>query len=248
MKKILITGMSGLIGGAIRTQLEGNYELRALNRSNVEGVDCHRADISDLEAICPAFEGIDTVVHMAAAIKSDFEGFVAHNIVGTYNVLEAAHRAGVKRAITASSGSVTAGWENDQPYAALANGEYDKAPETWDKFDHTTPIRARGLYGCTKVWGEAVARHYADNTDMSVICLRIGAVNAEDKPKGIRGYSVWCSQATIAKMVETCIEADNSLKFDIFYVISNNKWGYRDTDHAREVLGFEPEGIAEDHR
>ena len=80
MKKILITGMSGLIGGAVRKQLEGNYELRALNRSAVEGVDCHRADISDLDAIRPAFEGIDTVVHMAAAIKSDFEGFTRHGI------------------------------------------------------------------------------------------------------------------------------------------------------------------------
>jgi len=248
MKKILITGMSGLIGGAVRNQLEGTYELRALNRRNIEGVDCHCADISDLNAIRPAFEGIDTVVHMAAAIKSDFEGFVAHNIVGTYNVLEAAHQAGVKRVISASSGSVTAGWENDMPYSALANGQYDNAPDTWEKFDHTTPTRPRGIYGCTKVWGEAVARHYADSTDMSVICLRIGAVNAEDRPRGTRGYSVWCSQATIAKMVEACINAPADLKYDVFYVVSNNKWSYRDLDHAREVLGFEPEGNAEDYR
>ena len=55
-KKILITGMSGLIGGLVRKQLEGKYELSALHRSNVPGVKCFQADIADLDAIQPAFE------------------------------------------------------------------------------------------------------------------------------------------------------------------------------------------------
>ena len=63
MKKILITGMSGLIGGILRRHLEslGGYQLRALNRRPVEGVESVQADISDLEAIRPAFEDIDVV-------------------------------------------------------------------------------------------------------------------------------------------------------------------------------------------
>ena len=61
MKRVLITGMSGLIGGLLRGHLErqGGYRLRALNRRPVEGVECVQADIADLEAIRPAFEGID---------------------------------------------------------------------------------------------------------------------------------------------------------------------------------------------
>ena len=55
-KKILITGMSGLIGGLVRKQLEGKYELSALNRGNVAGVKCFQADIADLDSIQPAFE------------------------------------------------------------------------------------------------------------------------------------------------------------------------------------------------
>ena len=68
MKKILITGMSGLIGGILREHLDavGGYELTALNRRPVEGVPCLQADIADLEAIRPAFDGIDVVVHLAA--------------------------------------------------------------------------------------------------------------------------------------------------------------------------------------
>ena len=147
MKKILITGMSGLIGGAVREQLEGKYELRALNRRDVAGVDCRRADISDFDAICPAFEGIDTVVHLAAAIRSDFEGFVAHNIVGTYNVFEAALRAGVKRVIFASSGSVTAGWENDLPYGAIVSGDTTRCPRHGISFHTRRPRVRAGFMG-----------------------------------------------------------------------------------------------------
>ena len=47
---------------------------------------------------------------------------------------------------------------------------------------HQTPIRPSGIYGASKVWGEALARHYADTTDLSIICLRIGHVTEEDRP------------------------------------------------------------------
>ena len=58
-KRVLITGMSGLIGGLLKDHLQqaGGYELAALNRRHVEGVANFQADIADLEAIKPAFEG-----------------------------------------------------------------------------------------------------------------------------------------------------------------------------------------------
>jgi nucleoside-diphosphate-sugar epimerase len=59
--------MSGLIGGAVRRQLQGKYQLSALNRRRMEGVKCYQADISQLDAILPAFEGKDVVVHLAAS-------------------------------------------------------------------------------------------------------------------------------------------------------------------------------------
>src|SRR2546422_11684412 len=67
---VLVTGMSGLIGGAVRRQLGARYELRALNRRAVDGGPCHRADIADLPAIEPAFKGVDAVVHLAASVGS----------------------------------------------------------------------------------------------------------------------------------------------------------------------------------
>ena len=245
--RVLITGMSGLIGSAVRKRLEGKYALRALNRGPVAGVECVRADITDLSAIEPAFAGVDVVVHLAAKVHRDapWDGVLAHNIIGTYNVFEAARRAGVKRLIYASSGAAIGNYEREAPYSAVVAGRYEGA-SPWPRLTHESPARPAGLYGCSKVWGEALGRHYADDHGMSVICLRIGAVNREDRPLSPRQFSVWCSQRDVAQMVERCIEAPESVRFDIFYAVSDNKWSYRDVAHAREVVGYRPQDRAED--
>ena len=251
-RNVLITGMSGLIGGVVYDHLNsvGKYALSALNRRDLPGIKLWRADIADLDAIQPAFEGVDVVVHLAAMAKGDatWEEVLEPNIIGTYNVFEASRQAGVKRIIYASSGSTINRWELEFPYSALAQGRYDEAPETWEKITHRSPVRPDGLYGASKVWGEALARHFSDNCGISTICVRIGAVTPENRPRQPREFAVWCSHRDIAQMVEKCIEAPDSVRFDIFYAVSNNKWGYRDFSHAREVIGFEPQDSAETHQ
>ena len=240
-RRILVTGLSGLIGGAFRKHVEGKYALRALNRRAVPGVDTHRADLGDLGAIRPAFDGIDTVVHLAAAAGDSQppEAIMRSNVVGTYHVFEAARMAGVTRVIFASSGATVSGWEREPPLSHLVAGRYAEAgPIT--PLTHESPLRPSGLYGASKIWGEALGRHYADTHGMSVICLRIGRVKAEDRPTTARDVTVWCSQRDIVRMLEACVEAPPSVRFDVFYVVSNLKYGYRDVAHARDVLGWTP--------
>ena len=239
-KKFLIAGMSGLIGSAVRRQLKGRFELSALNRRDIPGIPCHRASVTDLEAILPAFQDIHTVVHLAASIKGDWDEILQNNVIGTYNVFEAARRSGVKRIVYASSGSVIAGWEKAPPYRDISQGQYKNVPDGFLKVTHETPIRPVQLYGCSKVWGEGLARHFTDTTDLSILCLRIGAVLSADRPSQPRHEPVWCSQRDIARLVEACIGSPEDLKFDIFYAVSNNKWSYRDMFHAKDVLGYEP--------
>jgi nucleoside-diphosphate-sugar epimerase len=241
--------MSGLIGGAVRRRLEERYKLVALNRRPVEGVPCYQADIADLTAIQEAFRGVDVTVHLAAKAHRDatWEEVLTHNIIGTYNVFEASRRAGVRRVIYASSGATIGNYELDFPYSALAAGRYHEV-SAWPKLTHETPVRPVGLYGCSKVWGEALGRHYSDTYGLSVICLRIGAVNKEDRPISPRQFSVWCSQRDIAQMVERCIAAPDHVRFDIFYAVSDNRWSYRDLEHARAVIGYAPQDRAEDYR
>ena len=240
--------MSGLIGGILRNHLEslGGYELSALNRSRVEGVNCFQADIFDFEAIKPAFEGQDVVVHLAAYLGGqDWEGQLNGNIIGVYNVYEAARLAGVKRVVFASSGNAIRGFERVPPYSDIAAGNYDKVPEDFPKLTHEQ-TRPAAIYGAAKVFGEALGRHFADTTDVSIICLRIGMVTRGNRPREMRERAIYLSHGDIAQALEKCIEAPESVKYDIFQATSNNKWNYRDLEHFREVAGYVPQDSADD--
>ena len=248
-RQVLVTGLSGLIGGAVRREIEAKYALRALNRRPVAGVETHQADLGDLGAIRPAFDGVHTVVHLAAAAGDNNApaDVLRSNVLGTYHVFEASRLAGVSRVIFASSGATVSGWEREPPISHLVAGRYDEAG-AWAPLTHLVPLRPSGLYGASKVWGEALGRHYADAFGMSVICLRIGRVRSEDRPTNLREMSVWCSQRDIARMVAACIEAPDRVRFDVFYVVSDNRWSYRDIGHARAVLGWVPLDRADDHQ
>jgi NAD+ dependent glucose-6-phosphate dehydrogenase len=249
-KRVLVTGMNGLIGSAMRRILGDKYEWSALNRRDLPGVPTVQADIADLEAIRPAFEGIDTVVHLAANldVNSSWDQLLEPNIVGTYNVFEAARAAGVRRVIFASSGATVAGIHKDEPFKALVEGRYSNVGGSWPMLTHESTPRPMQLYGVTKVFGEVLARHVVDTSPMSIICLRIGWVGAEDHPHAPAHWANWCSQRDVVQMIDRSIEAPDNLRFDIFFVTSNNKWGYRDLEHARNVLGYVPQDNAEDHR
>lgn len=224
--------------------------MSALNRRPVKGIPTTQADLSDLEAIRPAFDGQDTVIHLAAKAGNQYpwEELLQTNVVGTRNVLEATRDAGCKRLIFASSGATVTGWEHDEPYKALVEGRHDDVPERWKMLRHDMPTRPRGVYGATKVWGEALCRDVADSSPVSVLCLRIGYVNAEDCPQHPRHFSIWCSQRDVAEAIALAVEAPPELHFDVFFVNSHNRWGYRDLTHAEEAVGFVPQDAAEDHR
>ena len=107
-KRVLITGMSGLIGGLLKDHLldVGGYELTALNRRVVEGVPTVQADIADLDAIRPRFRGPGGRRSPRGLLGFAGLGEPARrNVVGTYNVFEAAREAGVRRVVFASSGN-----------------------------------------------------------------------------------------------------------------------------------------------
>ena len=129
--RVLITGASGLIGGLTWRNLSHKYEFSGLNRRAVPEIPSTQADISDFDAILPAFNGIDMVVHMAN-YTSDAHSWDRHlqmGIIGTRNVYEASRLNGVKRVVLGSTGETMTGYETEYPYGELAAGEYEKAEE-----------------------------------------------------------------------------------------------------------------------
>jgi nucleoside-diphosphate-sugar epimerase len=252
MKRVLVTGMSGLIGGLLRSHLDslGRYDLSALNRTFVDGVECHQADIVDLEAIKPAFLNKEIVVHLSAdASGDDWHKLRDANIIGTYNVYEAARLTGVKRIIFASSCMVSRGFQYVAPYDAIARGDYDKVPRDFEKITHDM-MRPMSVYGATKVWGEALGRHYSDAYGISIICLRLGTLWPDDRPhvderRKMQEYANYMGHRDCVQVIEKAIEAPDDLMYDIFYVDSDNKWSYKDISHTQKTLGYKPQDSAD---
>ncbi len=241
MQKVLITGGAGLIGSAARRLLAGRYELSCLDIKEVEGMPSHVADIGDLDAIMPAFEGVDAVVHLAFLIEGAWEDMLRINIAGTYNVYEAARRAGVKRMVSASSGTVVQGYNLDEPYKSIIAGDYDNVPESWPLMTTDMPYRPDRLYACTKVWVETIARYYADAHDMASVCIRFGRVWAEDRPlRGARDYALWSSQRDAVQGIQKSLDNPPADKYIVVNIASNNRWGTMDLSYAKQVIGFEP--------
>jgi nucleoside-diphosphate-sugar epimerase len=234
--------MSGLIGGLVGRALAKRYQIRALNRGAVEGVQCVRADISDLASMRPAFEGIHTVVHLAAYAHDDSEVTPQFqtNVLGPYNVYEASREAGVKRIVLGSSGLTGYYYETEEPIKAMVEARWAGVPAERPLITHLSPVRPRGLYGAAKIWAENLGRYYSDEYGISVLCIRIGRVVPEDKPRDARHAAVYCSHRDIIQMVERCVEAPESVRYDIFYAVSDNRGRFRDIAHAKQVIGYEP--------
>ena len=120
-------------------------------------------------------------------------------------------------------------------------------PGGFNKITHEQ-VRPEGVYGAAKVWGEALGRHFSDAHGLSVLCVRIGAVREVNKPINTGEYSTYLSHRDVVQMLQKCIDAPDDLKYDIFFALSDNKWGYRDLDHPREVIGFVPQDSADAFR
>ncbi len=104
---------------------------------------------------------------------------------------------------------------------------------------HDDPPWPNGLYGVAKVAGEAMGRLYAENHG-SAIAVRIGRVRAEDRPANIREAAVHFGHNDIRQIFEKCVDAPESVKWDIFYGVSDNFTRFRDLTHSKEVLGYVP--------
>ena len=251
-KKVLITGVSGLIGGLVIKHLGGKYELTGLARRRVDAIPSLQVSVTDAEAIKPAFRGIHTVLHLAAAttgLTELWDPTMNINIQGTLNVYEAARLAGVKRVVFMSSGCTQLGYmmQDDLPYGKLATAREDSPdfPKSWRMITLEDPPRPDSPYAISKLFGENLGRLYSDKYGISTIVIRLGGVLRENRPH-VRGiWPGFLDQMDAVDMIDRCISAPKDLLFDIFSAISNNKWRWREIEHSRDVLGWVPKGSAE---
>ena len=246
-RKVLITGAAGLVGGILQDSLAGSYELSTLDIRPLEG-DHLQGSMTDAEAVQPAFEGKDVVIDLAAHAPSatPWGQVYENNVPSTFNALEAAQRAGVKRFIFASSNHATGMYERDHPYSEIVAGNYEGLdPSEIPLIDTRMPVRPDGPYGIVKAFGEAAGRYYSDEFGMSVVCLRIGSLNRSSRPEGQRNFATLLTHGDAVQLFERCVEAPDPLRFAVFYGVSNNTWRFWDISDSRKSIGYEPRDDAE---
>ena len=249
-KKVLVTGMAGQIGGIIRRELGERYELSGIDQVDVEGVPTTVADIADLNAILPAFEGIDAVVHLGAdpSPQASWESVLPNNLIGTRSVYEAARLSGVRRVVFASSNHAVGNYPLLQdPYKAVYDGRLGEVRRPFPPLT-TDLLRPDSYYGVSKAFGESLGSFFHDEYGISIICLRIGWVMTPDDPSfSPAALSLWLSHRDAAQLIQKSIDAPPSVGFAVLNGESANSLSIWDIETTRQVLGYEPQdGAGED--
>lgn len=250
-QKILITGVSGLIGQILSRGLKSIYDVSGIDLDVSSEVPMSIVDLAKLEDLVFAFSNVDTVIDLAGN-PSQFSPWSVirdNNLNCTYNTFEAARLSGVKKVIYASSNHVTGMYEVDFPYSEIVKGLYETIdPKEIPLISPSMPARPDGPYGIGKLFGESAGRYFSDRFEMSVLCLRIGTVNKEDRPTQIRQFATLLAHRDLIQLVNCCIQSDHDSSFAVYYGVSANKWSFWDIENAKKDLGYLPEVDAETWR
>ncbi|GAA1169643.1 NAD(P)-dependent oxidoreductase [Ornithinimicrobium humiphilum] len=223
MSTLLLTGASGRMGTAIRPALAQDHDrVRLFARDALDdtrrGEEVVLGTLEDFDAVARAAEDVDVIVHLGGkADEASFPEILSANIVGTYNVFEAARRADVRRVVYASSHHVT----GFHPVTDRVSVRSDVRPDTY--------------YGVSKVFGEALGRLYHDKWGLEVVCLRIGVCREE--PESSDQLRTWLSVPDSIRLVRAAVTNELENGYLTVYGVSDNAGCFWDTDTA-EQLGF----------
>jgi len=235
-KTVLVTGSAGRVGqAAVQGLLERGHSVRGFDRAPSPGLpEATVADLSDLEALKAALNGVEALVHLAATpddVEDPVNNLFPPNITGLYHTLELAREAGVHRLVLPSSGQVN--W-------------FRNFEGPWP-LDETVPVSPKGWYAATKMFLESIGHSYAATHGMSVIIARLGwCPRDEGQVREIADETiyqdVYLSPADAGRFFIGCVEAAPEVRYEILYATSKpvETLRYR-LDRAREIAAFEPQ-------
>ena len=209
-RRFLVTGGSGFIGSHVVYQLLASdaeavavFDKKVRRENLSEALPTGRVrildgDVTDREALRDALQDIHGVFHMAvlpigACVESP-RTCLDVNVIGTFNVLEASHEAGVEKIVFSSASSV-----------------YGDTDETMDE---SHPLDAMSMYGATKVAGEFFLRAFHDMYGLDYVTLRYMNVYGPRQEGGL----VMSVLSRIRSGEPPAIAGDGSQSFDFIHV------------------------------
>ena len=230
MKKLVLTGAAGALGSKLRAPLAAMCDQLVSNDLTDDLPDLAanetyvQADVSDLAAMEALTKDADMIVHFGAiADEAPWDDILQSNIIGAYNIWEAAYRNGVRRVVYASS--------------VHAVGMHLKT----DTIGLDAPHRPDTYYGLAKCFAEDLASLYWDKRGIEAVCMRIFSAAP---PTNARAIGTWLSTDDLIQMVEKSITSP-VVGLTTVYGISNNDRAVVDNSKAGH-LGFHPKDNAED--
>ncbi|MFY0542564.1 NAD-dependent epimerase/dehydratase family protein [Brevibacillus sp. H7] len=229
MKRVLITGAAGRIGTVLRRGLRESIPILRLTDviplgEARDGEEIARVDLRDYPSVEAVMHEVDAVIHLGGIPdETHFQSILETNILGTYNVFEAAKNQGVKRVIFASSIHSVGFYPREQ------------------KIGPDVPVRPDTYYGVSKTFGESLGSLYADKFGLEVVSVRI--CSFEERPRNRRHLSTWLSHRDAVQLFSVLLQA-KQVHYSIVYGVSGNSRSWFDNSHA-EALGYRPIDNAE---
>lgn len=168
-RRVLVTGASGRVGRHVVDALVADNEVTVFDLvPPAQDVRFVEGDVLDLNTVREAIVGQDAVIHLAAidfGVPAEPEAYFGTNVMGTWNAVQAAREAGIRKVVLASSVS------------AVGVGEMrpDFPPE-YLPVDERHVMKPAHAYGMSKLVVEDIARGFALHGDISITCLRPVAV------------------------------------------------------------------------
>ncbi|MCW8129653.1 MAG: NAD(P)-dependent oxidoreductase [Planctomycetota bacterium] len=226
---VLLTGSGGRIGKHVVPALRQFWDLRTMDHRPVDwDPEARVCGLDSIPQLTELMSGCQAVLHLAATSdEAPFvEQLVPNNVVGLFNVFEAARAAGVKRMVFASTcQAVLGGGRRDHPIRA------------------EEPHRPVTLYGVTKAMGEVMGRYYHDKHGLEFIAIRIGWFQPYEsdlirKKGGAR--TIWLSPRDAVKLFRCSVEKPG-VGYAVVHGTSITEKEVLGLQEAREILGYEPE-------
>lgn len=228
MKTLLLTGAAGGVGTALRpflSRLADHVVLSDIEEiSDPAGHESVKlCDLGDAAAVHDIVHDVDGIVHLGGiAVEKPFDQILNGNIVGAYNLFEAARHNDLPRIVFASSNHTVGYYRRDQ------------------RLDDTVLPKPDSLYGVSKVFGENLASLYFDKFGQETLSVRIGSLI--EKPVDPRMLATWFGIEDFFDLIVRAFAAPR-LGHAIVYGVSANEEIWWDNSNAG-FLGWTPKHSA----
>ena len=226
--KIMVTGHKGFIGGHFVKTFADSYEIVGYDLKDGD-------DILDYDKLKERMKGCEVVVHEAAIPApvpgKTYEDYIQTNVMGTFNILKAAHENGVKRVVYASSTTVY-GIEGGIPFSyPIVEGQMFVS-----QYLKAADLGCRDIdlsYHTSKVMAEQMVAWYGLNKKIQTIALRYG-------PTEHVNLGAHVSIPNVLQATRLAVDSPKEFWYEAFSIVDGDV-DYIDISKAREMLGYKPE-------